>query len=70
MDWNRLLQGVGGRLLRQAIGVLMKEGINRMSGSGKPKRDMTPEERARHARSSESQKRLGQIMKVGRRFWR
>jgi len=70
MDWNRLIQGLGGRLLRQAMGLLMKEGVKRMGGPAKPKGQMTQAEREGHARSAETQKRLQQAMKAGRRFWR
>ena len=70
MDWNRLIQGIGGRLLRQAMGLLMKEGVKRIGGPQKPKGQMNPSEREQHARSAETQKRLQQVMKVGRRFWR
>ena len=37
MDWNRLLQGMGGRLLRQGLGLLMREGVKRIGGPQKPK---------------------------------
>ncbi|MBU9698329.1 hypothetical protein GU927_010775 [Rhodobacteraceae bacterium HSP-20] len=70
MDWGRLIQGIGGRLLRQLLGTAMREGINRMAGSPKAKGKMTPEERARHAGSAQTQKRLRDAVKLGRRFWR
>lgn len=70
MDWNRLIQGLGGRLLQQAMGVLMKEGVKRMGGPQKPKYQMTQADREQQARTAETQKRLQQVMKVGRRFWR
>jgi len=70
MDWNRLLQGIGGRLFRQAIGLLMQKGVERMTGPEKPRHEMTQEEREAQRRAKETQKRLAQMMKVGRRFWR
>lgn len=70
MDWNRLLQGMGGRLLRQGIGMLMQKGIERMTGPGKPRNEMTREEREGERRARETQKRINQVMKVGRRFWK
>jgi hypothetical protein len=70
MDINGLLKGIGGRLLRQAIGMLMREGVKRIGGSQKPKAQMTPQERAHQERSGQMQQRLEQAMKVGRRFWR
>lgn len=70
MDWSKLLQGIGGRLLRQALGMAMKEGVKRIGGPAKPKGQMTQAERDHHARSAETQKRINQVMKVGRRFWR
>lgn len=70
MDWNRLIQGLGGRLLRQAIGILMKEGVKRIGGPQKPKGQMTQADREQQARSAETQKRVNQVIKVGRRFWR
>ncbi|MEN9411034.1 MAG: hypothetical protein RL216_3008 [Pseudomonadota bacterium] len=70
MDWNRLLQGMGGRLLRQGLGLLMREGVKRIGGPQKPKAQMTPQERAHRDRSGQMQQRLEQAMKIGRRFWR
>lgn len=70
MDWNRLLQGMGGRLLRQALGIAMKHGVDRIGGGPKPKGEMTDAERRHHAKSAETQKRLQQMMRIGRRFWR
>lgn len=70
MDWNRLIQGMGGRLLRQAIGILMKKGIDSI-GTPPPKgRPMTEDDRRKQAQSAETQKRVNQIMRLGRRFWR
>lgn len=70
MDWNRLLQGMGGRLLRQFLGTAMKHGLDRIGGPGKPKDQMTEAERQHHAKSAETQKRVKEVMRVGRRFWR
>ncbi|MBD1205778.1 MAG: hypothetical protein O9292_11865 [Rhodobacteraceae bacterium] len=71
MDWNRLLQGMGGRLLRQALGMAMKHGLDRIGGApAKDKGQMTEAERRHHAKSAETQKRVKDIMRVGRRFWR
>ncbi|MCZ8333606.1 MAG: hypothetical protein O9328_05030 [Rhodobacteraceae bacterium] len=71
MDWNRLLQGMGGRLLRQALGMAMKHGLDRIGGApAKEKSQMTEAERRHHAKSAETQKRVKDIMRVGRRFWR
>lgn len=68
MDWNRLLQGIGGRLLRQALGVLMQKGVERMGGPDKPRHEMTQADREGLRRTKETQKRLNQVMKIGRRF--
>lgn len=68
MDWNRLLQGIGGRLLRQALGVLMQKGVERMGGPDKPRHEMTQADREGQRRTKETQKRLNQVMKIGRRF--
>lgn len=66
MDWSKLLQGLGGRLLRQALGTAMREGVKRMGqGQGKG-----PQDRASAAKARETQKRLQQVMKIGRRFWK
>ena len=71
MDWNRLLQGIGGRLLRQALGMAMKRGMDRIGGTrAKGKGQMTEAERRKHAQSAETQKRLNDLMRIGRRFWR
>lgn len=70
MDWNRLLQGIGGRLLRQALGQIMLAGVKRLGGPAKPRKQMTPAERSAHDRNAQMQQRLDQVMKVGRRFWR
>jgi hypothetical protein len=67
MDINRLIQGLGGRLLRQALGMLMKKGVQRLSGGAGAKGPVSPADRDRHA---QTQKRIEQVMKVGRRFWR
>lgn len=70
LDWNRVLQGIGGRLLRQALGMAMKHGVDRIGGPPKPKGEMTETERHSHAKSAETQKRMKQLLRVGRRFWR
>jgi hypothetical protein len=70
MDLNRLLQGIGGRLLRQFLGSAMKKGINRM---GKTPGDagMTKQDARRRAQETNAtQKRMNDLMKIGRRFWR
>lgn len=70
MDLNRLLQGVGGRLLRQFLGKAMREGINRM---GKTNADPTlskEDTRRRAQQTNATQKRMNDLMKIGRRFWR
>lgn len=70
MDLNRLLQGVGGRLLRQFLGKAMKEGINRMGKTpGTPGR-ADPDARRRAQQTKDTQKRMSDLMKLGRRFWR
>lgn len=66
MDWGKLLQGVGGRLLRQALGVAMKEGAKRMGGE----QGRTPQDRSKTNQSRDTQKRLQQMMRIGRRFWK
>jgi len=70
MDLNRLLQGVGGRLLRQLLGAAVKKGINRMGNtpgdSGMTKHDA----RRRADQTNATQKRMNDLMKIGRRFWR
>ena len=66
MDWGKLLQGLGGRLLRQAFGVAMKEGVKRMGGAG----GAAPRDRSKTAQSRENQKRLQQVIRLGRRFWK
>ena len=68
MDFNRLLQGLGGRLLRQAMGILMQKGIERMGGPEKPRHEMTQADREGKRRTKETQQRLNQVMKIGRRF--
>jgi hypothetical protein len=66
MDWGKLLQGVGGRLLRQALGVAMKEGAKRMGGE----QGRAPQDRSKTNQSRDTQKRLQQMMRIGRRFWK
>jgi len=70
MDLNRLLQGVGGRLLRQLLGSAMKKGISRMgkspNGTGLSKQDT----HRRAQQTNATQKRMNDLMKIGRRFWR
>ena len=70
MDWNKLLQGVGGRLLRQFLGHAVNKGINRIGGPAKPKGQMTESDRHKQAQSVQTQKRLREAIKIGRRFWR
>ena len=71
MDLNKLLQGVGGRLLRQMLGSLMKQGIERMGRPpAKGRSPLSDVERQKQARGAETQKRLKDIMRIGRRFWR
>jgi hypothetical protein len=48
----------------------MQKGMERMTGPEKPRHQMTPEEREGQRRAKETQKRLNQVMKVGRRFWK
>lgn len=70
MDLNRLLQGMGGRLLRQLLGTAMKEGINRM-GKTKGDEGMSKDDiRRRAQQTNATQKRMNDLMKIGRRFWR
>lgn len=66
MDFGKLLNGLGGKLLRQALGMAMKEGMKRV-GSSKGK---GPQDRFKTAQSRDTQKRMQQIMRIGRRFWK
>jgi hypothetical protein len=70
MDLTKLLQGMGGRLLRQFLGSAVKKGINRMGQSpgdaGMNKQDA----RRRAQETNATQKRMNDLMKIGRRFWR
>lgn len=66
MDLSKLLSGLGGKLLRQALGIAMKEGVKRMGGS----KGKSPQDRFKTAQSRDSQKRMQQIMRIGRRFWK
>jgi|GEM_PF-6672971 len=68
MDWGKLLQGVGGKLLRQLLGTAMREGVKRMGGTHA--QGKAPQDRAKAAKSRETQKRLQQVMRIGRRFWK
>lgn len=70
MDLNRLLQGVGGRLLRQFLGKAMREGINRMGKSGGDPTLSKDDTRRRAQQTNATQKRMNDLMKIGRRFWR
>lgn len=70
MDLNRLLQGVGGRLLRQFLGKAMKEGINRMGKTSGDRGRPDPDARRRAQQTKHTQKRMSDLMKLGRRFWR
>jgi hypothetical protein len=71
MDFGRLMQGVGGRLLRQLLGKAVSHGINRMGGAGDGKKGAGHPGQARNnAQSADMQKRLNQVMRIGRRFWR
>lgn len=70
MDVAKLMQKYGGRLLRQALGGLLKEGINRMGtqggkGTGSPEHD-----RHRNQQTRAAQNRMRDVLKVARRFWR
>jgi hypothetical protein len=70
MDLNRLLQGAGGRLLRQFLASAMKKGINRMGkSSGHPGMSKHDAHR-RTQETNATQKRMNDLMKIGRRFWR
>jgi hypothetical protein len=66
MDWGKLLQGVGGRLHRQALGVAMREGTKRIGGAQGP----VSQDRGKSNQSRDTQKRLQQMMRIGRRFWK
>lgn len=66
MDLGKLLQALGGRVLRRLVGVALKEGINRMGGTSKGK----PATGADRARTAQAQKRLRDALRIGRRFWR
>ncbi len=71
MDLNRLLQGVGGRLLRQFLGKAMRGGMNRMGTGNGPDQGQSPEDARRRAQQTKAtQKRMNDLMKIGRRFWR
>ena len=70
MDVTKLVQKYGGRLLRQALGSLMKEGINRMgSQAGKPGAG-SDQDRHRTRQTRAAQNRMRDVMKVARRLWR
>jgi hypothetical protein len=70
MDLNRLLQGVGGRLLRQLLGSAVKKGISRM-GQSQGDMGMNKQDARRRAQETNAtQKRMNDLMKIGRRFWR
>lgn len=70
MDLNRLLQGVGGRLLRQLLGTAMKEGFNRMGKTRAGDPLSKDDSRRRAQQTNATQKRMNDLMKIGRRFWR
>ncbi len=70
MDLNRLLQGVGGRLLRQFLGKAMRQGINRMGKTGGDAPLSRDDARRRAQQTGATQKRMNDLMKIGRRFWR
>ncbi|MCZ8079544.1 MAG: hypothetical protein O9289_10210 [Rhodobacteraceae bacterium] len=70
MDLNRLLQGMGGRLLRQLLGTAVKKGLNRM-GKSPGDAGMTKQDSRRRAdQTKATQKRMNDLMKIGRRFWK
>lgn len=55
-----------GRLVQMVLGPLMRKGIDHWGRGGKDPKDMTPEDRARHQKSREMQKRLRDMSRITR----
>ena len=70
MDVGRLLNMIVNMVLRRVIGGAMNAGMRRMGGAQKPRRDMTDAERAGADQAAASQKRMKDLAKISRRFWR
>ncbi len=70
MDIGRLLNMIVNMVLRRVIGGAMNAGMRRLSGPQKPRRAMTDAERAGADQAAASQKRMRDLAKISRRFWR
>ena len=70
MDVGRLLNMVVNMVVRRAIGGAMNAGLRRLGGASKPRSTMTDAERAGADQAAASQKRMKDLAKITRRFWR
>lgn len=67
---DRLIQMILNRLLGQLMRRGIDAGINHVVGKGKPRSEMTPEERAQVQSTKQAAKRARQAAGVARRFMR
>ncbi|NJM83423.1 MAG: hypothetical protein HC844_13900 [Tabrizicola sp.] len=70
MDWNRLLQGIMNRFMRQAINRGVKAGVDYAARRGKPEAEMTPEEKTQARQGKDLAKRAREAARITRRFGR
>lgn len=70
MDVGRLVTMVMNMVLRRVMSGAINAGMRRMGGPQKPRRDMTDAERASADQAAASQKRMKDLAKISRRFWR
>jgi hypothetical protein len=66
MDMNRLL----GMLTRMVIRSAADAGIDAATRSGKPKSELTPEERQQAKAAKATAQKIRQVTRLGRRFFR
>jgi hypothetical protein len=70
MDLNRLFQMLGNRLFRQLLSRGISKGIDMAAGPGKPKSEMSPEERNQAKQAKLTARKARDMAKLTRRIGR
>ena len=70
MDFARLFQMLGNRLVRSLVSKGVSAGVDYAARGGKTKAEMTPEERAQAAQGKATAKKARSMAKLARRIGR